>query len=59
MDLSDLFIKYGSDKFVNGYTPLYFILFDHLKSLPIKMLEIGIGTMIPGAHSSAAAVPGS
>jgi hypothetical protein len=51
-DLAELFNKYGSDKDRNGYAQLYHTLFDHLKDQPITMLEIGIGTMIEGAHSS-------
>jgi hypothetical protein len=51
-DLSELFNKYGSDKDRNGYTQLYHTLFHKMKNEPIVMLEIGIGTMIPGAHSS-------
>lgn len=52
LDLGQLFRYYGSDKDINGYTSVYHTLFDHLKDKPITMLEIGIGTMIPGAHSS-------
>jgi len=52
LDLAQLFNFYGSDKDRNGYSPLYHTLFDHMKEKPINMLEIGIGTMIPGAHSS-------
>lgn len=51
-DLADLFNHYGSDKDINGYASLYSILFHHMKNEAIKMLEIGIGTMIAGAHSS-------
>lgn len=51
-DLAELFNKYGSDKDRNGYAQLYHILFDRIKDQPITMLEIGIGTMIPGVHSS-------
>jgi len=51
-DLGQLFRHYGSDKDVNGYTSIYHVLFDHRKKQPIKLLEIGIGTMIPNAHSS-------
>jgi len=52
LDLAQLFNKYGSDKDRNGYSQLYHILFDKMKYEKITMLEIGIGTMIPGAHSS-------
>lgn len=51
-NLGDLFNQYGSDKDRNGYTPYYHCIFKHIKDRPIDMLEIGIGTMIPGAHSS-------
>lgn len=52
MDLAELFRKYGSDKDVNGYSQLYHTLFDRIKDEKLNFLEIGIGTMIPGAHSS-------
>ena len=51
-DLGALFRKYGSDKYVNGYTPLYQTLFRTKKHDPVRLLEVGIGTMIPGVHSS-------
>ena len=51
-DLAELFNKYGSDKDRNGYAQLYHTLFDNMRDKPVTMLEIGIGTMIPGAHSS-------
>lgn len=50
--LADLFNKYGSDKDRNGYSPYYESLFHHIRHRKMKMLEIGIGTMIPGVHSS-------
>jgi hypothetical protein len=50
--LGALFNKYGSDKDRNGYTPLYDSLFKNLRQSPVSLLEIGIGTMIPGAPSS-------
>jgi len=50
--LGDLFNKYGSDKDRNGYTPYYDSLFKNIRLTPIAFLEIGIGTMIPEAHSS-------
>lgn len=52
LNLAQLFNHYGSDKDRNGYTPLYHTLFNHIRDQPIQMLEIGIGTMIPGVHSS-------
>jgi hypothetical protein len=51
-DLATLFSMYGSDKNMNGYSSLYTTLFWHLKLSPVTFLEIGIGTMIPGAASS-------
>ncbi len=50
--LRNLFNKYGSDKDRNGYTPVYQSLFQGIRHNHIKMLEIGIGTMIPGKPSS-------
>jgi hypothetical protein len=51
-DLSCLFNKYGSDKDRNGYAPLYHTLFYHQRQGPLNVLEIGIGTMLPGVRSS-------
>lgn len=51
-DLGALFRKYGSDKDINGYTPHYHSLFKHIRNNPVDLLEIGIGTMIPGVPSS-------
>jgi hypothetical protein len=51
-DLGSLFNKYGSDKDRNGYTPVYHALWKGLRETPIDLLEIGIGTMIPGVQSS-------
>lgn len=50
--LGNLFNKYGSDKDRNGYTPYYDSLFKTLRHREITLLEIGIGTMIPGVISS-------
>lgn len=52
MNLGELFDKYGSDKNRNGYTPVYHSLFKHIKNKNINLLEIGIGTLIPGVPSS-------
>ena len=52
LDLAELFRKYGSDKDINEYSQVYFTLFDKMKDMKLNFLEIGIGTMIPGAHSS-------
>lgn len=52
MDISELFNHYGSDKDLNGYISVYYTLFNHMRNNPITLLEIGIGTMIPGVSSS-------
>lgn len=52
MELDELMNKYGSDKARNGYVPMYHSFLKHLRDRPIDLLEIGIGTMIPGAPSS-------
>lgn len=51
-DLANLFNKYGSDKDRNGYSSLYYTIFDKIRNDQIVLLEIGIGTMIEGAKSS-------
>ena len=53
-DLADLFNRYGSDKDVNGYSPLYQVLLQHRQNDPHLLLEIGIGTLVDGAASSMA-----
>jgi hypothetical protein len=50
--LATLFATHGSDKDVNGYSALYNALFLPLKYAPVKLLEIGVGTMVSGAPSS-------
>lgn len=52
LDLAQIINKYGSDKDINGYTPLYHTLFNKIRNQPIDLLEIGIGTMIPNVSSS-------
>jgi hypothetical protein len=52
MDLAQLFNHYGTDKDVIGYTPVYHALFDRRRHDPLRLLEIGIGTMLPDVHSS-------
>jgi len=52
-DLAQLFNHYGSDKDVNGgYAQLYTILLEPVRLEIQTLLEIGIGTMVPGARSS-------
>jgi hypothetical protein len=50
--LSSLFASHGSDKDRNGYSSLYNALFLPLKDAPVTLLEVGVGTMIPGVNSS-------
>lgn len=50
--LEQLFTAYGSDKHINGYTPLYESLFKNLRGQKLVLAEIGIGTMLPGVCSS-------
>ena len=51
-ELGKFFNQYGSDKDRNGYTSLYDCLFRTMRTRDIALLEIGIGTMIPGVQSS-------
>jgi trans-aconitate methyltransferase len=51
-DLAELFQASLSDKDRCGYTPLYEILFSGIRDRPLKILEIGIGTMLPDAVST-------
>ena len=44
-ELSELILKYGSDKNASGYTPYYTKLFKNLRHKEIDLLEIGIGTL--------------
>lgn len=52
MDLAQLFSHYGSDKDRNGYAQLYSVLLSQRRDTVDIFLEIGIGTMLPGVHSS-------
>lgn len=47
--LLDLFAKYGTDKGVNGYAPIYEALFRHQRHRIKSILEVGIGTLTPDA----------
>ena len=58
-DLAALFATHGSDKDRNGYSSLYTALFTHLKEAPINVLEVGIGTMLPGRSSMKGYMPDS
>ncbi len=52
MDLVQIFRKYGTDKLVNGYAPVYHTLLNNRREQIRSVLEVGIGTMIPNVHSS-------
>ena len=52
MELDELMNRYGSDKARNGYVPVYHSFMKHIRDKPIDLLEVGIGTMIPGVNSS-------
>lgn len=53
LDLDDLLNGHASDKqSQNGYAPIYHALFKHLRDQSVSLLEIGIGTVIPGAYCS-------
>ena len=58
-DLATLFASHGSDKDRNGYSSLYNALFLPLKDSPVTLLEIGIGTMLPGSSSMKGYMPDS
>lgn len=52
-DLDEILNRHASDKQMShGYAPVYHALFKRLRDLPLTILEIGIGTLIPGARSS-------
>lgn len=52
-DIDELFNMHASDKqSQNGYAPIYHGLLKHLRDQPVRLLEIGIGTVIPGAYCS-------
>lgn len=51
-DLRALFERYGTDKADSGYDVSYRALFDHRRDTVRAVLEIGIGTLDPTAHSS-------
>lgn len=51
-DLAALFNHYGSDKDINGYVQLYDTLLRTLRDHVVTLVEIGIGTLLPGVSSS-------
>lgn len=52
MKLQELIDKYGSDKNASKYTEAYVHFFEPIKDKVADILEIGLGTIIPGAKSS-------
>jgi len=52
MKLEELIDKYGSDKNASKYTEAYVHFFEPIKNDIFTILEIGLGTIIPGAKSS-------
>lgn len=48
MDLRSCFEQYGSDKIESNYINIYEKLFFPYKNNPIKLLEIGVGTLTTG-----------
>lgn len=53
LDIDELFNAHATDKqSQNGYAPIYHALFKHLRNKPVLLLEIGIGTVTPGAYCS-------
>ena len=51
-NLAEIFDRWGTDKATNGYAGAYECLFRRGRNDIGALLEIGIGTMIPGVHSS-------
>lgn len=53
LDIDQILNHHASDKHSqNGYGPIYHALFAPLRQRPIRLLEVGIGTVTPGAHVS-------
>jgi hypothetical protein len=50
--LNELIQKYRSDKNASNYTPTYEKEFEGIKDTITSILEIGLGTIIEGVHSS-------
>ena len=50
--LASIFRHWGIDKVTNGYADLYECLFCKDRNRIETVLEIGIGTMLPGVHYS-------
>ncbi len=52
LELTALFARHGTDKGQNGYARTYSEIFAPYRERPVRLLEIGIGTLTPGAESS-------
>jgi hypothetical protein len=52
MNLDDIIIKNGSDKFLSGYTKKYSALFEKIRDNSIDILEVGLGTLDPNIEST-------
>jgi hypothetical protein len=50
MNIDALFERHGTDK--SCYAALYHALFKHLRRYRLRLLEVGIGTLVPDAPSS-------
>lgn len=50
--LHDIIEHYGSDKNLSRYTPVYDVLFHTFRLVPVRVLEIGIGTLLPDIPST-------
>ena len=50
--LYDIIEHYGSDKNLSNYTPVYDVLFRPLRMAPVRVMEIGIGTLLPDIPST-------
>jgi hypothetical protein len=52
MTLHEIFEKHGTDKAAHGYARVYEPLLQSRRHSVQRVLEVGIGTMIPNAPSS-------
>lgn len=52
LELEQIFARHGTDKGQNGYARTYSEIFAPYRERTILLLEIGIGTLTPGAESS-------
>jgi hypothetical protein len=52
MGLHDIIEKYGSDKNLSSYTPIYSLIFQVYRFETMNVLEIGIGTLLPDIPST-------